>query len=260
MNTPLNRYKMKSSKLRCILIDDDSRMQASVKRLCADSPLIELTESFLCPENFLASIEEIDFDLCILDVCTAGMEGLLVTKKLKDKLVIFVAGGYENIREAIELAPIDIIPKPIVKERFLNAIVKAHSINAYREGKEMAATTASQKDRCTLFNIAEAKDKILLKVSEVYFAALDSYDSRNKKVIMKDGREYTLMRYTFADILELSENLVQVNRSEIISVEAIQKVRHDLITLKFQDPREVVVKEVTLNRIFRKEFMSKMIH
>lgn len=244
-------------KLQCVLVDDDVRLAGLVQDLCAKSSLIELIHSFLCPKEFLKAAPGIDFDICLLDLCMPEMNSILVAKQLKGKLIIYVTGQYDNLKDAIESNPVDIIPKPIEHERFYKAIEKAYSIKAMEKAMVGIFNDNERREKYVLFNTAESKEKIRLCLQDIFYVEPDTYDARNKKVIMRDGKQHTLMRCSFEQLLSKALTLIQVNRYELISTEAVQKVRYDLITLKFQDKKETI-KQVTLNRTFRKDFMNSV--
>ncbi|HWY99102.1 MAG TPA: response regulator [Bacteroidia bacterium] len=246
------------NKLRCVLVDDDPFMHKVVKDLCVDSALIDMVDYFSCPKQFLSSVPAIDFDLCLLGICMSDMNGILVAKQLKSKMVIFVTGAHDHLLDAIESSPVDILLKPLKRERFFKAIEKANSLNMLNLGKSVVPVEQIEKQKYALFNVAESKAKLRILLSDIFYVKHDSDDSRNKLIIMKDGRQYTLMRATFEELLQYSSTLAQVNRSELISTDAVQNVRHDLITLKFQDMKESIIKQVTLNRTYRKNFMVRL--
>ncbi|MGP8217328.1 MAG: LytR/AlgR family response regulator transcription factor [Bacteroidia bacterium] len=244
------------NKLKCVLVDEDTSLHETVKNLCSSSNLAVVTQSFICPKQFLEAAPNIDFDICLLDLYMSEMNGIMLAKRLNGKLVIFVTGVGENLKDAIEADPLDILFKPLKKDRFIRAIEKATAL--LNESKSILHDRGPQEQKYKLFNVAESKEKVRLCLSDIYFVGNDSDDSRNKSIVMKDGKQFTLMRYTFEELLGFCSTLTQVNRSELISIEAVQKVRHDLISLKFNDPREIIVKQVTLNRTYRQSFMSRM--
>lgn len=230
-------------KLKCVLVDDDPLLLQIMKDLCESSPLAEITHSFINPKDFLNSIPHIDFDLCLLDIYMPEIEGLVLAQLLEGKPIIFVTGTDNKLKEALDLAPIDIITKPVRKERLDKALAKAYSL-------------IYEKREYALFNIAENKGKVKLKISDMYYIQSDEADPRNKKVMMKDGTRCTLMGYTFDDLLEISPKLIQVNKSEIVSLDAVEGVNHQVITLKIQSGNKL--KEISLSTSYKKKFLSRM--
>lgn len=231
-------------KLKCVLVDDDPLLLQIMQDLCENSPVAEITHSFLSPKEFLNSMPTLDFDLCLLDIYMPELEGLVLAQLLEGKPVIFVTGTDSKLKEALDLAPIDIITKPVRKERLDKALAKAYSL--IYEKKEFA-----------LFNIAENKGKVKLKIEDMFFIQSDSSDPRNKKVYLKDGSKCTLMDYTFERLLEISPKLIQVNKSEIVSLDAVEGVNHDVITLKISHGKHKST-EVSLSSSYKKRFLERL--
>jgi DNA-binding LytR/AlgR family response regulator len=229
-------------KLKCVLVDDDPMFQQIMKDMCEDSPVVEITRGFRDPREFLDKMKGIDFDFCLLDIYMPELEGTAVAQMIGDKPVIFVTGT-DKLKEALDLSPIDVITKPVRKDRLDKAFSKAYSL--INEKKEFA-----------LFNVAESKTKVKIKLADIYVVSAADHDSRNKTTILKDGSKYTLMDYSFESILELSVKFVQINKSEIISLEAIDKVDGSTLYFKHIPKRKPMLSTVT--DAYHKNFFNKL--
>jgi DNA-binding LytR/AlgR family response regulator len=231
-------------KLRCVIVDDDMYSAEMLKGYCRDSIYVDVVKSYCSPKNFLAEEPRLKYDLCLLDLSMPEIDGFAVADKLNDKLIIFVSGYYEYIIRALHMiGPVDVVPKPVEKERLLSAIEKA-----------MRCVTHSKlKKDFDLFNVFETKGKVKIKMGDIVFVKADAKDARNKEVTLKSGDKYTLMNCTFDKLLDASPHLLQVNKSEVITIELIHKIEHDTITLK-KAYGGFHVKHVTLSRAFRKGF------
>ncbi len=232
-------------KLKCVLVDDDIIIIEAIKDLIRNSNIAEITHCFTNPKKFLKSLPEIDFDLCLLDIYMPEMEGLTVARLLKNKPIIFITGIESKLKEALELAPIDVITKPVKKDRLDKALTKAHCL-------------ISRAKEFEFFNVAENNTKVKLRLADIYFVQADTIDPRNKEVLLFNGTKYTLMDCTFEELLEISPGLAQVNKSELVSLDAVDKINYTLVTLKSLSSDKSKSKEVFLTNAYRKRFMNRV--
>lgn len=232
-----------SLKLRTVIVDDDPLSVAILEDYITDSPLAEVTATFNNPKEFLDSRSTLKFDLAVLDIVMPEMEGTMVAKVLKDTPIIFVTGVFEKLREALEISPIDIVTKPIYKARLDKALGKAYVLTARRE-------------EYRTFTVAEASGKVKLCIPDILLVVNDSDYSRHKKIYMRDGKVHTLMHYTMDELLNTCPLLVQVNREIAVSLEAVNEVEHNCITLK--DIPSNIPGEISVGRPFRKSMLDKL--
>jgi two-component system LytT family response regulator len=235
------------NKLRAASVDDDPNIHATLKQMCKESPLVEIAYTYSDPEKFLSDAPTLDFDLCMLDIQMPGMEGITVAQLLNKKPVIFITGADDRFRDALNLSPVDIVPKPILKDRLFRAIEKAYNMIV-------------EKREYELFNVAESNKKVKIRLQDILFVSTDDIDPRHKQVWLKNGETYTLMNYKLDELAEHSPTLVQVNRGELISLEAVHEVERDLITLKGIKAENGKPKQVTLSPNFKKKFMDRMFY
>jgi len=231
-------------KLRCAVVDDDPIMLQIIKDMCRHSPIVEISYSYKNPRKFLDLLPKLNFDLCLLDIQMPDLEGLVLAQLLDGKPIIFVTGTDDKFKEALDLAPIDIITKPIKKDRLEKALAKAYQL-------------ISEKREYALFNVDEGKGKVKLKLDDIILIKVDDEAPRNKKIIMRDGTKYTIMDYPFDDLLGLSPNLVQVSKAEMISLNDVVRVEHDTVHLRPLHGKNKGITAV-LSDTYRKKFLSMM--
>ena len=233
--------------LRVATVDDDPNIHTTIKQMCKESPYVEIVYSYTDPEKFLTDAPLLDFDLCTLDIQMPGIEGTAVAQVLNGKPVIFITGSDDRFRDALNLSPIDIVPKPILKDRLYKAIEKAY-------------TALAGKKEYELFNVAESNKKVKIRLGDILLVSTDEIDPRHKQVWLKNGETYTLMNYRLDDLVEHSPTLIQVNRAELVSLEAVHEVERDLITLKGVKAENGKPMQITLSPSFKKKFMDKMFY
>ena len=214
--------------------------------LCKRSPWVKIVGTFSDPTQFLKKAPTLDFELCLLDVNMPQIEGLVLAQMLGNKPVIFITGMENKLKDALNLAPIDVIVKPITKERLDKALEKANALLASKKEYE-------------LFNVAEHSRKVKLRLDDILVISADEDDARNKLAVMRDGAKYTLMGYTMEELLELWPSLVQVNKGQLISIEVFSEINHDLVMLKGVNTEDIPG-EITLGRTYRQQFMERVFH
>jgi two-component system LytT family response regulator len=240
-----------SGKLKCVIVDDFYPTLVELQKLCQDLPHVEIIETFSSPKKFLEVSPVLDYDLCLLDIFMPEMDGITVSKMMRDKPVIFMTDIYDRLKEAVDLInPIDVITKPIKKARLQRAFEKAYKIITH-------VPAAVKSKEFELFHAAEAEGRIKLHLSDILFVKTDEANCRNKRVYLKNGEHYTIRRCTNEQLLKMSPKLVQVNKAELVSVDAIKGFKHNFVTLKHAIDQGMPVK-VTLNRNFRTDFVKKM--
>jgi len=234
-------------KLRAVAVDDDSSILSTLEAMCKESPLIELVCAFTSPTEFLKQLPKLNFDLCILDIQMPEMEGTVLAQVLNNKPVIFVSGSDERFRDALNLNPIDIVPKPILQDRLYKAFKKAYD-------------QLAEKREFELFCVAEFKHKVKIRLQDIMLVTTDDVDARHKQAWMKNGDKYTLMNCNIEHLTTNCAALIQVNKREAVSLEAVHEVEHDLITLKGLLADDGRCIQVTLGAAFSKKFKERMFY
>jgi len=239
------------TKLKCVIIDDDSFAIEIIKDNCKDSNCVEIVDSFLSPKEFLKVIPELDFDLCILDIQMPDMDGFEVARELKNKLVVFVTGSEGRLKEAVDFGAVGVIAKPVTKSKLSNILEIAYKVIIGKQPLD--------SKEYMLFHIVGSSEKISIKLSDIVYVKTHHTGRLNKQVILKAGIKYILSNCNFDEFLESSQSLIQINQSELISLEAIHKIDRGLITLKIVAEDEKP-KQVILNRSFKKDFFKRAAH
>jgi two-component system LytT family response regulator len=231
-------------RLKCVIVDDDEFTIQIIKGLLQDSLIVEVIHTFSNPIKFIESERNIDYDLCLLDIVMPEINGISIAKQLNKKPLIFITGEYHMLKDAVEFSPIDIVLKPITKDNLNRALGKVLIMNGNRDLKY------------ELFYVAEENGKVKISLTDILYVQTDEVDRRNKTIIMKDQKKFTLMDCKLQVFLNLCPNLIQVNKSELISIESLYKIENDLITLEgvIENGK---AKQVTLGRTYRKAFLRR---
>jgi two-component SAPR family response regulator len=115
-------------KFKCVIIDDDATSMLMINEFCRDIPYMEVVGEFNDSLKFIEFLPTLNFDVCIVNLNMPRMNGIKISQQLNGKPVIFVAGGDRMLRDAINMAPVDIVLKPLRKEKINIAMEKAYSL------------------------------------------------------------------------------------------------------------------------------------
>ncbi|HTA83940.1 MAG TPA: LytTR family DNA-binding domain-containing protein [Bacteroidia bacterium] len=234
-----------ANSLRTVIVDDSVSDCKVLKELLAYCSKVNVLKVFNNPQEFLEQVPSLHIDLCLLDINMPEMNGLLVAQLIKNIPVIFVTGIDEKLKTAIELNPVDIIFKPINVCRLNDAIEKA--FRQVHNSREYA-----------VFIVAESARKIKIRLADIVYVTTSENDSRQKIVFLSNGKKYTLMNYTFEQLLEIHMNLVQVNKSDLVSLDYIDEVEYGLVTLLNVYDKGGNVKEIYLGNLYRNNLYKRI--
>lgn len=236
-----------NTKLRCLLLDDEIPGLTYLKMLCEQIPELEVVKAFNNPVVFLKEMENLEFDLCILDIEMPEMSGLHVANLLQGKPVIFTTAYKEYAAEAFDVNAIDYVRKPVQKERLQQAVQKAFAL---------IERSASRKN---FIQINTDKGKTLLQFDKIAYIKTAENDSRDKYVKLQDGMSMTLKNISFEKLRKIlpSRDFCQVNKQEIIAMNCVRFFSHDEVTtnISLEKNKDLVL---NLGDSYRGEFIQKV--
>ncbi len=201
-----------NSMIKCVILDDELLAISYLKLLCEQIENVEVVKAFNDPKIFLSEINNLDCNLCILDIEMPGMTGLQVAEMISgSKKIIFTTAYKEYAAEAFDLNVVDYVRKPIKKERLVQAFEKASDLLVTTQRKEFIEWNTNI-GKSTIFTEQIA----YIKTSEI--------DSRDKDIILKDGTVIVLKNLNFKSLLEMlpTKDFAQVNKKEIIALSSVK--------------------------------------
>jgi len=230
-----------------LLLDDELPGLKYLKMLCEQIPELEIVKAFNNVDQFLEELSSLEYDLCILDIEMPGIDGLSIANLLDGKPVIFTTAYKEYAAEAFDLNAVDYIRKPVTKERLQIAVNK------------VSDRLDNVKPVKKFFQINTNKGKALLFFDQIAYIASSESDSRDKTVLLYDGKKVVLKNISFEKLLQfLPENeFCQVNKKELIALQCVQIFTYDEITTNlFQSKGKPLV--ITLGDTYRENFLKKV--
>lgn len=117
-------------------------------------------------------------------------------------------------------------------------------------------TLLSKRKNSAFFHVDEPARHIKLYIPDMMLVSANPSNKRLTEVILRNGEKHFLINCALHTLLGLSTRLVQVNKDQLLSVDAINEIRHDLITLKNMPGNKPAY--VTLNRDYRNSLKEKL--
>lgn len=231
--------------VRCVLIDDELPGLTYLRRLCEQIEYVEVVKAYNDPTKFLKEINDLDFDVCILDIEMPGINGLEVAKHLQGKLVIFSTAYKQYAAEAFDLEAIDYIRKPIKQDRLEKALQKTKLYLEKQEAPE------------EFIHINSNKGKTFLHFNELLYITVADTDKRDKRAILRNDTEIILKNISFDDLMKLlpKRTFIRVNRQTILAKHVIATYTSETINTNILDAEGKRL-QFALNEHYRKTFFE----
>ncbi len=228
-------------KLKCVLIDDDPSIHKIFKEYLEGNEYAELTDYYEDPIVFINSNKKPD--LVFVDIELPNMDGFSLAINIKPTPVILFTAHAEKFKDIMNMVEaIDAFPKPIMKERLLKSVQKAHTLlnsNKYAEGYSFFHTNEGHLN---------------IQLTDILFVSTVKNSHRNLELFLKGGKVLILKGYSLEYLHRIAGFLLQPNRFELVAPGAIDKIEPNFILrLKIVKTDGTIVQSELL-RSFRKDF------
>lgn len=235
---------MDNKSLRVVLLDDELLALGYLRTLCEGIPNIEVVKAFDNPVLFLSEVENLNFDFCISDIVMPNLSGLEVAEKLRSIPIIFTTAHNEYAADAFDVEAIDYLRKPVQRERLERAIEKVK--NRIEQAKSHAS-----------WSVNTNKGKFTILLSHIVSFSTDTYDRRDKLMLLQNGDELVVKNKSFDQLLQELEGiaLIRISKSELISKGFVQGYQGDIVLSKIRN-KEGKYREFSLSENYRKSFIE----
>ena len=166
---------MQKNKAHILVVDDDNRIRELIKEYLSDNDFIVSTA--VDAESAKIKLEQIKFDLVVLDVMMPGQSGFELTKEIKKNIdmpviLLTAKGEAENRVKGLELGADDYLGKPFEpKELLLRiknilskiSIIDTSKINLIGKAKVNLNKMSIQLNK-KVHKINNAEKKVLLEM------------------------------------------------------------------------------------------------
>lgn len=235
---------MDNKLLRVVLLDDELLALGYLRTLCEGIPNIEVIKAFDNPVVFLSEVENLSFDFCISDIVMPNLSGLEVAEKLHAIPIIFTTAHNEYAADAFDIEAIDYLRKPVQRERLERAIEKVRA--RIGQAKQQAVWTVNTN-----------KGKFTIRLSDIVSFSTDTYDRRDKSMLLENGDELVVKNKSFDQLLQELDGVsfIRISKSELISKDFIRGYQGDVVISKLRT-KEGKYLEFNLSENYRKTFVE----
>ncbi|WP_134090540.1 LytTR family DNA-binding domain-containing protein [Olivibacter sp. XZL3] len=230
--------------LKCILLDDELPALRYLRTICEGFDNVEVVKAFNNPLKLMEEMDNLDFNVCVLDIEMPQMNGMELALRLAGKAIIFTTAYKEFAAEAYELDAVDYIIKPIQFNRLKKAFEKSYSF-------------LMTKGVSKFIQLNSNKGKILLQFAAIAFIVVSEIDKRDKTVIYSDESQVTLKNISFEQLVSLlpKDDFARINRQTIVAIRWVHTFTHNQVTLLLNEKKPTSF-VFALNEHYRKDFIS----
>ena len=205
---------------RFAICDDDVQYAQYIGRLaaqwgCRTGTSVE-TERFPSAEAFLFRYEERrDFDILLLDVEMAGMDGVELARTVRqadeDVQIVFITGYTDYIAEGYEVSALHYLMKPVNEEKFYQVLSRAVSRLARNE---------------PFLTLELPGETVRVPLPEIRYL-----DVQQNYATIHGKRDYTLKRPLAEFEAALDRRFYRMGRSCIVNLTCIRRVTRTEVEL-----------------------------
>ena len=221
--------------IRAIIVDDEQKaaklLQLLIQEMAED---FEVTAIYNDSVEALSSIDTSKVDVLFLDIQMPSMSGIELCAKLKgDFSVVFVTGHDQYALEALKIAAVGYLLKPIDEEELSNVLSRVrktvtlkHNDQGYRVLLENMRIQNVHQRRIGIPSVSGI-DFVMIE-SIIACEGVDGYT----KVYLQDGREI-LSSYNLGEFTKMigDAGFYQVHRSYLVNMQCIRHYQNDGLLL-----------------------------
>ncbi|HKV60893.1 MAG TPA: LytTR family DNA-binding domain-containing protein [Candidatus Acidoferrum sp.] len=218
--------------LRVLVVDDEAPARRKILRLLRDEPSVEILGEADNGEAAAAAIKKQRPDLVFLDVQMPGMDGFGVIQSLHAAniplpRVVFITAHDRFALRAFEVHAFDYLLKPVVEERFREALRRArmqHEQSSDGYASRLAAMLEQLQREKSLperLLIQEDSRSIFVPVKDISWVEAD----RNY-LLLHCGKKTHTLRSTLDALQNLLDPklFVRINRGTLVKLDAIREL------------------------------------
>lgn len=213
-------------KIRALIVDDEDLARVVLRELIKSHPEIEVAAE--CANGFEAvkAVAEHKPDLIFLDVQMPKLSGFDVLELIgTDTAVIFVTAYDQYAMRAFEVHAVDYLLKPIGRERFDAALVRAKSRMGDKApvapALELAASARPPKQFLERIVVRDGT-----RVTIIPAAKLDYAEAQDDYVALATEGKKHLKQQTIASLEACldPDRFVRIHRSYLLNIERVARI------------------------------------
>lgn len=204
--------KMKTNKLRTIVVDDSSLQRMAVSKLISNHPDLELVAQYNNGMEAYKNVEQNQIDLIFLDVEMPILDGFEFIESLSNiPQIILITSKPDYALKAFEYDVTDYLLKPITKSRFDASVKKA----LFKNEK----STVNRADEAHIYVNSNLK-KVKVVINEIkWIEGLGDYIK-----LVTDDNNILVLSTMKAFIEKLPQDkFLRIHKSYIVNLDKIEK-------------------------------------
>lgn len=205
--------------IKAAIVDDDLEFLEMMSGELEKTQLFGEIKTYNDPQKLIATLGQIASDVLFLDIEMPNINGFSVAKALREQpvspLIVYVTAEEHYMAEAFGFHVIGFLVKSKLQEQLAGMIIKINEEIAYRQ---VTVETTQGK-------ISIRRDQILML----------SCFNRKVTLTLQGGIKYELRGCVLNDavcVLAMREYLVQINRSEVVNLMNVEKIKANTLFIR----------------------------
>jgi len=224
--------------ISCIIIEDEPLAVDKLVKYISKLPYLELLNTFKSTISAIDYLKINDVDLIFLDIEMKDLTGIQFLESIKIKSKVVITTAYEQYAiKGFDLQVSDYLLKPITFERFTQACDKVN---------EELNLSKSQNRADKIFVKTEYRLEGIDTSEILYIEGMGDY----RRVVTTSKKIMTLQ--PFGELINLlpKDKFCRVHNSYIVSLDRIEKIERNRITIKEQ--------LIPISDMYNKDFYNKI--
>lgn len=213
------------NKIKCIIVDDEPLAIELLADYVARCGFLELVASFGSPVEALTFARSGNADLIFLDIQMQELDGLHFMRLLGGRCRAILITAYPDYAlKGYELDVLDYLLKPVLFERFLQAVQKYPAASA---ASAPAPANSGSPDQALFI-------KSGTRIFRLKFRDILYIEGRREYAAIHTGHEVVLSKQRLSRIETLLRGhaFIRVHKSYIVSLDAIDAIEHNRIFIR----------------------------
>jgi len=227
----LHLCKLKVSKIRALIVDDEPLARDRIREMLKEHPEIEVIGEARNGREAIDSVVSHNPDLVFLDIQMPDLDGFDVLQNLNVEhlpVIIFVTAYDQHALRAFDAHAVDYLTKPFDRKRFAEAVDQAKIyLKGAKEPDTARILSMLQEIRASERYLERFAIKNGEKVFFVRAEDVDAIEAQGNYVRLNLGNSSHLLRDTLNNIESQinPRRFVRIHRRTIVNIDRIKEVQ-----------------------------------
>lgn len=213
--------------MNCIIVDDEELAHRVIEEYISRTPFLNLIKNCYDIQETIQVLQSENIDLIFLDINLPNISGIEFLKSFNKLPDVIITTAYDDCAiQGFEMDVKDYLLKPFSFERFLKAVYKSY--NHQNNSKILHEKNMQNFFKESFIFVRSNNEDVKLNLSEITrINALKDYIiiyTETRKLIVHQTMKSTMEKIE-------SENFIRVHNSHIISLQHLQSVGKNTLTI-----------------------------